>query len=73
MKRFFGGLLIAVGALIALLSGACSMFVLIVTIDRLLSGQGQIGPTVAALAISLIPMAIGVGLIWAGLRLSRDR
>jgi hypothetical protein len=71
--RFLGALLVAAGALIALLSGGCSMFVLALTISELESAPERLAQNAIFLAVGLIPMAIGVGLVWAGLRLMRNR
>ena len=60
MRKFFGGLLLAIGILIAGVSGLCTLFFL---------KEGG----AAVLMIGGIPIVIGVGLIVAGNALIKDR
>ena len=62
MRGLFGGILLAIGILIAGLSGLCS---LIVVFGSLANGQA-VDALGMALVFGGIPLAIGVGLIFAG-------
>lgn len=62
MRGLFGGILLAIGILIAGLSGLCSLFVIVSSLS-----SGQVGDALGmALVFGGIPLAIGVGLIFAG-------
>jgi|UPI0003B7A7ED hypothetical protein len=69
MKTLFGGILLAIGALIAGASGLCSLAVFF-------SGGSEFGRAMSALPVIAIfggiPFAIGVGLIFAGRGLIRE-
>ena len=77
--RFVGAMLIAVGALIATLSGLCSAIFLASSVSDLLNGHGggEFSPNSIPDAIMMvaiwggIPLLIGAGLVWVGLRLNR--
>lgn len=74
MKTFFGGILMAIGILIAGASGLCTITVLISALSSIgggneFSGLGMI-PIVGI--VGGIPFAIGVGLIFAGRSLMRS-
>lgn len=70
MRTLFGGILLAIGALIAGASGLCSLAVLF--------SAGRSAPAVwgsgliMVLIFGGIPFAIGVGLIYAGRALIRE-
>jgi hypothetical protein len=75
VARFFGGLLMAVGGMIAILSGLCST---IVTIGGLVEAvtTGRFGDLISAgfpivLMTGGIPFAIGLGLFFAGRAIHR--
>jgi hypothetical protein len=68
MKRLFGGILLAVGVLIAGASGLCSLVVLFS--GGLGGGSLSMVPLVAL--IGGIPAAIGVGLAFGGRALIRS-
>jgi hypothetical protein len=65
MKRLFGGLLMAVGILIAGASGLCSLFFLI-------SNLTSISNLGAVLLFGGPPIAAGVGLVFGGRALIRS-
>jgi len=75
--KFFGGLLMALGILIATLSGLCSAFFLISMLGE--SGSSEFGGTGMLGLIAIIggvPFASGLGLFFWGrwlLRLARER
>lgn len=73
MKMLFGGLLLAIGGLIALLSGLCSAYFMLVALG---SGGDMInqlpGMLVLVLFIGGIPFAIGFGLFQWGRSLIRS-
>jgi hypothetical protein len=70
--RFFGWLMMAAGGLIALTTGACTLYVLA---GLMANGSGGYGTTgewaVMALVIGGLPCLIGVGLFFGGRKLSR--
>jgi hypothetical protein len=63
MKSFFGGLLLAVGILVAGVSGLCSLVLLVVGATEP-SGLADILPIV--LPVGGIPFAVGLGLFFLG-------
>ena len=67
MKGLLGGILIAVGILIAGATGLCSLLVLGSS-----SSGDWLGSLVTVLSFAVIPGAIGVGLVFAGRRLVRS-
>ena len=69
---FFGWLLMAVGGLIALTAGACSLLFL-VSMGTAGSWDGLSGLLLLMLIFGGVPILIGVGLIYAGRRISRPR
>ena len=71
MKTLFGGILLAIGGLISLLTGLCSAYFLVMFLSS--DGGGAMLPLV--LLIGGIPFAIGLGLLFWGrwlLRLARE-
>ena len=68
MTRFFGGLLMAIGILIATLSGLCSAWFLVMT----LGSYGGDGSALMFIAlIGGVPFVSGVGMFYAGRALVR--
>ena len=70
MKTFFGGILLAIGILIAGASGLCTVVFFVTTI-----GHGGAGAFPLMLIVGGIPFAIGLGLVFAGralIRMDRD-
>ncbi|HYD28965.1 hypothetical protein [Brevundimonas sp.] len=71
--RFFGLLMMAAGGLIALTTGACTLYVVLAGL--MANGSGGYGTTgewvVMALVIGGLPCLIGVGLFLGGRKLSR--
>lgn len=69
-RRFFGGLLIAVGALIATLSGLCSFGFVAMTLGTALKGPGVMSNLLAGVVmvglVGGLPFTVGVALIIAG-------
>ena len=61
MKRFFGGLLMTVGALIASLSGACTMFMLVAML-----APRDFGAFPLILLFGSPAIALGIGLFIGG-------
>lgn len=70
LRRFFGGLLIAVGGLIATLSGLCSLGIVAMSLGMSLKGPAVLSNLlVQAVLVGVfggLPFAVGVGLIIAG-------
>lgn len=77
MTKFFGGLLMAIGILIATLSGLCSAWFLVMTLgDSGGSEFGGIGMLGFIAVIGGVPFVSGIGLFYWGrwlLRLARER
>jgi hypothetical protein len=71
MKMLFGGILLAIGGLIALLSGACSMWFLVSIIGSA-TGADAGGIIMLVLFVGGIPFAIGLGLFFWGRSLVRS-
>jgi hypothetical protein len=71
MKMLFGGLLLAIGGLIAMLSGLCSAWILIATLGSG-SGSEALGMTPMVAIVGGIPFAIGAGLFLWGRSLIRS-
>jgi hypothetical protein len=70
MKMLFGGLLLAIGGLIALLSGLCSAYFLLSMIGTRGSEAGEL--LFLVLFVGGIPFAIGLGLFFWGRSLVRS-
>jgi hypothetical protein len=66
MKALFGGILLAVGILVAGVTGLCSLAVLV------MGGQGGGDGLFLVLLIGGVPFLIGLGLIFAGRALLRS-
>jgi len=69
VKRFFGGLLMAVGALIGGLGGLCTLGFVGTIIVAQTSGGDHFDAALTALlccAVGAIPMGIGAGLFFLG-------
>lgn len=78
LKIFFGWLLMAVGGLIALTCGLCTLgFTFGCTMAAIAAGphtdQNWLGSGMLGLAIGAPPTAIGAGLFVLGLKLARKR
>lgn len=67
MKKLFGGILLAIGILIAGVSGLCTLVSLLSSLSN-----GPIGMIPLSLIVGGIPMLIGGGLIYAGLYFLRQ-
>jgi len=70
MKKFFGALLLGAGILIAGLSGLCGALAIASFFFDSSSETGGMVPVVVML--TLVPLAIGVGLIFGGRALIRS-
>jgi hypothetical protein len=68
MKMFFGGLLLATGGLIALLSGLCSAYFFLMFAGT----DGGLSMLPLVFMIGGIPFAIGLGLFFWGRSLIRS-
>lgn len=72
MTKFLGGLLVAIGILLAGTTGLCTGAVVLVSLPSLFR---QPGPTLSAsplLLVGIIPCALGVIIARAGLRMIRS-
>jgi phosphate/sulfate permease len=76
VAQFFGWLLMGVGALIALTTGACTAYLLTTAVFGSVNSMyfgGLASWIVMVLAIGGLPCAIGVGLFFVGRAISRPR
>jgi len=77
VAKLFGALLMAVGGLIAVLSGLCSLAFLGTMIQNSVQHPGQSGQIVGLLLVVLffggVPISVGVGLFIIGRHLFRGR
>jgi len=71
MKRFFGGLLLAIGILIAGASGLCTIVFDIMALSETRSAEG-LSFVVMSLFVGGIPFVVGLGLIFWGRWLLRS-
>lgn len=75
-RTFLGGLLIAVGGLIATLSGLCSLAVIGASYSAVLKGPGVLGNLIGGLllvgVVGGVPFVLGVGLVIGGLAIIRS-
>jgi membrane protein implicated in regulation of membrane protease activity len=76
-QRFAGGCLLAAGALIATLCGACTLWLTIVVILAGLTIHGSLSAAVLGLGVTLVvgglPTVVGVTLVAVGWRMIRPR
>ena len=76
-RSFFGAALMAVGGLIALLCGLCTLTYFVMGANSLGKGgeEGSYAPImmIASLLMGGVPTAVGVGLFFAGRGLRRPR
>ena len=71
-RRFLGYAVIAIGALLALLSGACTATFFITGLLSQSPG-GDVGQLLTSLIFGLPFVAIGIGLVVAGRSIARER
>ena len=69
LRRFFGGLLIVVGVLMAGLAGLCTMAFL--GMPGGINGPGDEGMVTLVLVLGVPPIVIGAAMVWAGVFLWR--
>lgn len=69
MKRFFGGLLLAVGILLMTASGICSIAVIVTGLPMLIKAPSLV---LFPLIIGGLPFAAGAALFWVGSRLLKE-
>jgi hypothetical protein len=74
IARLFGFLLMAVGGLITLLSGLCSLGFLLATIESVVRAPASVAPMIGLILVfGGVPLAVGVGLFVLGRSLTRPR
>ena len=71
--RFIGGLMIAVGALIALLSGACTLTMGAAILSTAGQAQGVGMGVLVVLVTGGVPFGVGVALMFGGWSIMRPR
>ncbi|GGC27370.1 hypothetical protein GCM10011371_13650 [Novosphingobium marinum] len=72
MKKLLGGILLAIGILVALVSGLCTGLVLSTILWPVTTGEADMSGIPTVLAIGGIPFALGVAMIVGGLALVRS-
>lgn len=73
MKRFFGGLLLAVGWLVAVTTGLCTGYFFLLFLLPTNGPATESLLLLLPLIIGGIPFLIGLALIWIGRRLLREK
>lgn len=69
--RFFGGMLMAVGALVALLSGLCSLGFFVVMLSERGGAGALLGGMIMVAIIGGVPFAFGLVIFFVGRNLYR--
>jgi hypothetical protein len=72
MRQLFGGLLLALGILIAGLSGLCTLLIVGTSLVDGSSGGEDYGIGMMALVIGGVPFVVGLGMFFAGRALLRS-
>ena len=73
MNRFFGGLLVAVGVLLAGTTGLCTGAVILSALPNLFQQPREMLSASPLLLIGIVPCTIGVFITRAGLRMMRSQ
>lgn len=72
MKKLLGGILLAIGVLIAGTTGLCTGFVVLTALPQVFRMPGQILPMSPILLVGIIPCLLGIFLARLGLRMMRE-
>lgn len=72
MTKFLGGLLVAIGVLLAGTTGLCTGAVILFSLPNLINQPGSMLSASPLLLIGIIPCALGVIIARAGLRMMRS-
>ena len=72
MNRFLGGLLVAIGALLAGTTGLCTGAVILFSLSNIISQPREMLSSSPLLLIGIVPCAVGVLIVRAGLGLMRQ-
>lgn len=72
MRRFLGGLLVAIGVLLAGTTGLCTGAVILFSLTSLINQPGPMLSASPLLLVGIIPCALGVFIARAGLRMMRS-
>lgn len=72
MKRFLGGLLVAVGVLLAGTTGLCTGAVIVFSLPSAIRQPGPLLSASPLLLVGIIPCVLGVFITRAGLRMMRS-
>ncbi|WP_375381870.1 hypothetical protein [uncultured Sphingomonas sp.] len=72
MTKFFGGLLLAIGVLLAGTTGLCTGFVILSALPEAIRQPGAMLPASPLLLVGIIPCITGVFLARAGLQMMRS-
>ncbi len=72
MSGFFGGLLVAVGVLLAGTTGLCTGAAIMISLPALMKNPGQTLSASPLLFVGIVPCAVGVFIAKAGLAMMRS-
>jgi hypothetical protein len=71
VTRFFGGLLVAIGILLAGTTGLCTGAVILFSLPNLIAQPREMLSASPLLLIGIVPCAIGMLIVRTGLRMMR--
>jgi cadmium resistance protein CadD (predicted permease) len=72
MKKLFGGILLAIGILLAGTTGLCTGFVVLTALPEVFRMPGRFLPMSPILLVGIIPCLLGVVIARVGLRMMRQ-
>ena len=72
MKKLLGGILVAIGVLIAGTTGLCTGFVILTALPEIFTRPGQVLPATPILMVGIIPCIAGILLTRLGFQMMRD-
>jgi cadmium resistance protein CadD (predicted permease) len=73
MKKLFGGILLAIGVLIAGTAGLCTGFVVLAALPQFSRMPGQMLRISPILLVGIIPCLIGIAIAWLGQRMLNEK
>lgn len=72
MKKLLGGILLAIGVLVAGTTGLCTGVIVLTALPQLFRMPGQILPMSPILLVGIVPCLLGVVIARLGLRMMRE-
>lgn len=74
LRKFFGGLLMAIGGLMALTCGLCTgYFGILSVIELFQNGASSFSDIAPVMLIGLLATIAGIAMVWGGIQLMRDK